>query len=59
MKYLLRDNKAIIAGLAGLLLLLGYYLAVWARVGKDPARGTIIPLYNPPANLSPEAIRYI
>jgi uncharacterized membrane protein len=28
-------------------------------VGKDPARGTIIPQYGPPDDLSPAAVRYI
>ncbi|MDP2653035.1 MAG: DUF2207 domain-containing protein [Candidatus Omnitrophota bacterium] len=43
----------------GLVVLLGYYLSVWSRYGKDPARGTIIPLFEPPAKLSPAAVRYL
>ncbi len=46
----------------GLLLLAGafvYYLVAWIKVGKDPAKGTIIPLYGPPGGLSAAAVRYI
>ncbi len=46
----------------GLLLLAGafvYYLVAWIKVGKDPAKGTIIPLYGPPEGLSAAAVRYI
>ncbi len=45
--------------LAGLLLLVGYYGTVWMMVGKDPEAGTIMVLYNPPAKLSPAAMRFI
>jgi uncharacterized membrane protein len=34
-------------------------MVVWSRVGKDPAKNLIIPLFNPPDNLSPAAVRYI
>ncbi|MEC8941613.1 MAG: hypothetical protein VYC95_02710, partial [Verrucomicrobiota bacterium] len=46
----------------GLLLLAGafvYYLVAWIKVGKDPAKGIIIPLYGPPEGLSAAAVRYI
>ncbi len=58
-KYLFRDNSGGILAAFGLLILTGYYLIVWARVGKDPAKGTIIPLYEPPNNLTPAEMRYI
>ena len=32
---------------------------VWAAVGRDPKRGVIMPLYEPPGNLSPAAMRYL
>lgn len=56
---ILEANKSLAIGMLGLVLLLGYYLLVWARVGKDPAKGTIIPLYTPPERLSPAAMRYM
>jgi len=32
---------------------------IWWRVGRDPAKGTIIPRFKPPANMSPAACRFI
>jgi hypothetical protein len=29
------------------------------RVGKDPAKGLIIPLYEPPNNMSPASVRFV
>ena len=58
-EYLLRDNARLLVGLAALLVLLAYYLVVWSRVGKDPAKGTIIPLFSPPKGFSPAAVRYV
>ena len=58
-RWLLRDNLALLAGLLGLAAVLGYYLFVWTRVGRDLPRGTIIPLFAPPEGLSPAMVRYI
>ncbi len=55
----LSDNRGLLTGLAGLLVLLSYYIWAWIRAGKDPARGTIIPRFKPPSNLAPAAVRYI
>ncbi len=57
--YLLHDNRAVLIGLLGLAVLLAYYLAAWSRVGRDPEKGSIMPVYEPPRGLSPAAIRYI
>ncbi|RJX35988.1 MAG: DUF2207 domain-containing protein [Desulfarculus sp.] len=46
-------------GLAGLAALLLYYLLAWYRVGRDPQKGTVIPLFTPPAGLSPAAVRFL
>ena len=56
---LLRDNPGIALALGGLLLILVYYVVVWMAVGRDPARGTIIPQYGPPQGFSPAAVRYL
>lgn len=53
------DNAALLAGYIGLILLLGYFLIVWAMVGRDPASGVIIPQFEAPQGLSPAAVRYI
>ena len=51
-EYFLADNLSTAVALGGLALVLGYFLLVWTAVGKDPAKGTIIPRYEPPAELS-------
>jgi uncharacterized membrane protein YgcG len=53
------ENPANALAVTGLGLLFLYYLVVWFAVGRDPARGVIVPLYEPPAEMSPAAIRYL
>jgi hypothetical protein len=36
-----------------------YYLVAWNRVGRDPEKGAVVPLFEPPRKLSPAALRYI
>jgi len=57
--YVLRDNRSVVSGLAGMFTLFAYYLLVWFRVGRDPAKGTIVPLFSPPEGFSPAAVRFI
>lgn len=59
MGFFLQDNMAMALGLLWLVVLLGYYLWVWYQVGRDPATGTIIPLYAPPSGSSPAGVRYL
>lgn len=47
------------AGAAGLLGLLGFYFYAWLRAGRDPRRGTVVPLFAPPDDLSPPAMRFV
>jgi uncharacterized membrane protein YgcG len=53
------DNASAIVALLGVFVLATFYLVTWWHHGRDPKRGTIIPLFAPPAGLSPEAVRYI
>jgi len=53
------DNASAIVALLGVFVLAIFYLVTWWHHGRDPKRGTIIPLFAPPASLSPEAVRYI
>ncbi|WP_279639081.1 DUF2207 domain-containing protein [Sphingomicrobium sediminis] len=55
----LADFAPPIAGLLGFLLILGYYYHAWRTVGRDPPKGTVVPLFAPPDSLSPAAIRYL
>jgi uncharacterized membrane protein YgcG len=59
MGFFLRDNVATAIGLIWLAVLLAFYLWVWHRVGRDPATGTIIPLFSPPAGFSPAGVRFV
>jgi len=47
------DNRRWRFGGAGSVFVLGYYLVVWSAVGRDPKGGAIIPLFQPPAGISP------
>lgn len=52
-----KDNPGVALGVVGLIAVLFYYFSVWAMFGKDPSRGTIVPLFEPPRGYSPAAVR--
>jgi hypothetical protein len=39
--------------------MLGYYIPIWRRHGKDPEPGVIFARYAPPEGFSPASLRYI
>lgn len=55
----LADWAPAVGAVFGLLLVAGYYLWTYVNVGRDPKPGTIVPLFAPPDDLSPAAIRYV
>ncbi len=55
--YFWADHGAIICASAGAVLILGYYLWAWFLFGRDPKKGTIIPLYHPPQDFTPGMMR--
>jgi len=57
--YFVDDNKPAIVIFIGIIVLLLFYSVTWIKVGKDPEKGVIIPLYEAPENLSPAAVRFI
>jgi len=57
--YALVDNRGWIFAGTGFVLVLFYYLAAWNAVGRDPRKGTIIPLFYPPKGISPALANYI
>lgn len=59
MKYRIADNSHTVIILIGFLTVLAYYLWAWNKVGRDPKKGTVIPLFEAPDGLSPGAVRYI
>jgi len=56
--YFVEDHQAGLIGVAGLVVLLIYYLALWLRVGRGSATGEIEPVSEPPQGLSPGELRY-
>jgi hypothetical protein len=55
----LSDHRnVVLPGIAVFLVLL-YNLFAWSAVGRDPAKGTIIPLFHPPEGFSPPLVHYI
>lgn len=57
--WLLKDNRGLLIALAGLLVLLGYCVRSWIKVGRDPKKGVIIARYQPMQGWSPAAMRYL
>jgi hypothetical protein len=56
---MLRNNTGVGMALLGTLLLFAYYLSVWAKFGRDPEKGPIVPQFSAPDNMSPAAVRYL
>ena len=58
-KYWLADYGPLLVGAAGLLGLLCYFFVAWKRAGRDPRAGTVVPIFSPPDELTPAAMRYV
>lgn len=57
--WLLKDNRAVLVALAGLIAMLAYCVRRWRQVGRDPPPGTVIVRYEPPDGISPAGLRFI
>jgi uncharacterized membrane protein YgcG len=57
--WFIKDNLHTIIALGGALILLLYYWLIWARVGRDPAPGIMVPRYESPAGYSPASMRFV
>jgi hypothetical protein len=55
----LSDLRDVWLPIFGVVLLLAYNLIAWARVGRDPPKGTIIPLFHPPRGFSPALTHFV
>jgi hypothetical protein len=53
------DNAGELVGIGALLLLVVFMFAMWWSVGRDPRKGPKFPRYEPPANMSAAAVRFI
>lgn len=56
-QYFLEDNRPIITGALGFVVLLIYYVVAWFMVGRNQARGAGGPSSEPPRGFSPAAVR--
>lgn len=45
--------------LAGLAALVAFLFTAYRRAGRDPPAGTVVPIFSPPDDLSPAAMRYV
>jgi uncharacterized membrane protein YgcG len=57
--WFLRDNLNLIIALGGLIVVSLYYLRSWFAVGRDPAKGVIVPRWDAPEGISPALVNYI
>jgi uncharacterized membrane protein YgcG len=55
----LADLGGVIFPLLATVLAIAYNAFAWNRVGRDPPKGTIIPLFHPPKGTSPSLVHYI
>ena len=58
-KYFFFDNIAASLSVLGFAMVFFYFFYQWFRYGRDPAAGTIIPVFDPPAGMSAAGMRYI
>ena len=55
----LGDNRAVLTGAGGFLLLLAFLWWRWHLVGRDPRAGPAFPRYDAPPGLGPAGVRFI
>ncbi len=55
----IQDNLGFGLLAATLLSVLAYFTMMWARVGRDPPKGNVFPLFKPPEGLGPAGVRYV
>jgi uncharacterized membrane protein YgcG len=55
----IRDNATSVAACAGVLLMLVYFVTVGIEHGGRRRRGTVVPLFAPPRDFSPAAVRFV
>jgi hypothetical protein len=55
----LSDQRETLLAVGSVLLLLLYNFTAWLRVGRDPPKGTIIPLFHPPKGFSTALTHYV
>lgn len=59
MQFVMPSKNKIVLGELLVLIIVAYYMSVWAKFGRNPEKGVIVPLFAPPRGISPAACRYI
>ncbi len=59
LSYFIKDNAGLFWLLLSLLTLLLYCFFSWYRINKEQNSGTVIPLFYPPKDFTPGAVRYL
>jgi hypothetical protein len=54
-----KENSHVLFAFFALLIPFLLYFFAWKKVGVDPKKGTIIPLFEPPSGFSPAAVSYL
>ncbi|MCV9963052.1 DUF2207 domain-containing protein [Pararhizobium sp. BT-229] len=54
-----RDHLASLIAGAGMVIVALYYSRMWLKVGRDPARGVMVPRWDAPDGISPALVNYI
>ncbi|MBB3944960.1 hypothetical protein GGQ73_000885 [Rhizobium skierniewicense] len=54
-----QDHLGSVLGVSGFILILLYYYRAWSAVGRDPAKGIIVPRWDAPEGLSPALVNYV
>lgn len=52
-------NEVFFSGLMVVTIGFVVYIVFWCVIGRDPARGVIVPRWEPPEGFSPAAVRYL
>jgi len=55
----LSDRRALFLPAISFLVVFTYFFSAWNAVGRDPKKGTIIPLFYPPSGFSPALSHYV
>jgi uncharacterized membrane protein YgcG len=56
---IIHDNEIFFLGVMVVVIGFAVFLVHWFLAGRDPARGVIVPGWEPPTGFSPAAVRYL
>ncbi|QQR38119.1 DUF2207 domain-containing protein [Devosia rhizoryzae] len=53
------DTREIWLPILAVIALFAFNFTTWSRIGRDPPKGTVIPLFHPPKGFSPALVHYV